>query len=156
MSDFSLQTPTIVITSQTLIAGGRNIGIAGTYYLPASGSSIVAGGITQALSSFLNPSKYIIVSQTLVPGGPTVAVSGTIISLQSDGRSVVVEGTTEALSVHVRLSTMAVQSLGGGTEGRGRSSGADRTSLSSPLQYTGPLVSNGTVFTGMATIKSAS
>ena len=48
---------------------------------------------------------YIIGSQTLVAGGSAITVSGTVISLDPDGQSVVIGGTTEPATAALGIYT---------------------------------------------------
>jgi hypothetical protein len=71
-----------------------------TYSLATDGGALAIGtSTTQVLTSNPSTSEYILGSQTLLAGGPAVTVSGTVISLQSGGQSVVVNGSTQALTI---------------------------------------------------------
>jgi hypothetical protein len=66
-----------------------------TYSLLQGGSSVVVDGSTEAVSQVEKSfaTVYTIGSQTLVAGGSAITVSGSVVSLGSDGQSIVISGS---------------------------------------------------------------
>jgi hypothetical protein len=94
--------PSFVVGTQTLSAGAPGVVIEGkTYSVEAGGSSVVIDGTTEAVSQateapnsaqkvWMTIPAYIIDGQTLMAGGLPITFSGTVMSLDSDGESVVI------------------------------------------------------------------
>ncbi|MCJ1422413.1 hypothetical protein MMC29_000293 [Sticta canariensis] len=104
-----------IIDGQTLKAGSPVITVSGMpISLAPSASNIVIGGNTVLLATapitahglafggksiFLNSaSEYVVDSQTIIPGAPPVTISGTPISLDQSASSIVIGGTTIAVT----------------------------------------------------------
>lgn len=104
----------LVIESQTLFPGGSGITISGTIYsLPPSATGEVvingktaslsaaasAGGVlafgSQQLSFTPLKSGVVVASQTLYPGGPVITIDGQMLSLPTNGGSVVIKSGTQ-------------------------------------------------------------
>lgn len=106
-----------VIATQTLTRGGQITHSNTVYSLATNGASlVVAASSTQHIavpSPPSTPPAYIVGSQTLVPGA-VATISESVISLQADGSSVVVAGSTAALSQYLAVPTSVI--VGGQTQ----------------------------------------
>lgn len=106
-----------IIASQTLTPGGQITYSNSVYSLASNGAAlVVAGSSTQNIAASpvpSSPAAYVIGSQTLVAGA-AATISGTVVSLQAGGSSVVIGGTTAALSQYLAVPTSVI--VGGQTQ----------------------------------------
>lgn len=160
-------TPTYILGSQTLTQGGAItvVGPSGTstLSLDKGGSSVIVGGSTIPISqvSGLSPATpattptYVVDGQTLTPGAPAITIGTNVMSLEAGGSSVVVGGSTIAVSQLSGLSTASDPGIGKIL----LSMGGYATPTSASWQATGGLAPgqyNGTVFTGAGSRKWSS
>ncbi|THY24037.1 bacteriorhodopsin [Aureobasidium pullulans] len=104
----------LIIASQTLVPGGSEITVSGTVFsLPLSATGeVVINGKTASLSAaasaggvlafgsqqlIFTPLKsgIVVASQTLYPGGPVITIDGQMLSLPTNGGSVVIKSGTQ-------------------------------------------------------------
>ena len=151
-----------MIGSQTLAAGSPAITVSGTLVsLMSGGKSVVVSSTTQAIAEFIptmtaipnSASEYVVGSQTLKPGAPGITVSGTVVSLMSGGASVVVGGSTQAITEFVTTATGTATGMGMGgiiatIGGFGDGSGAPTGTATASYVQISPGGGGGSVYNG--------
>lgn len=132
----------LVISGQTLKPGGPAITVEGTTIsLARSATAIVINGVTSTINQFYGAvyttttAPYLTVNNqvytanragyyslapgvTLIPGGAPVTVSGTVISLEPQGRTAMIQGTRSILAPVTTIITITRHGgHGGGNSG---------------------------------------
>lgn len=90
-----------VINSQILNQGGQITQSSRPISLSSNGGTFVVDRssqtpVTQLMT--IRTAQYLVGSQTLSAGGPAITFSGTVVSLQSNGSSAVIGGSTQSIS----------------------------------------------------------